>query len=59
MCSFVYGFIYEFNNEYAKYFDSEFPARATVGVELKADALLRFQLLLTKSKLHHVLFGKL
>ena len=30
----------EFNNEYAKYFDSEFPARATVGIELKADALV-------------------
>ncbi len=30
----------EFNNEYAKYFDSEFPARATVGTELKADALV-------------------
>ena len=30
----------EFNSEYAKYFDEEFPARATVGVELKADALV-------------------
>ena len=30
----------EFNNAYAKYFDSEFPARATVGIELKADALV-------------------
>src|SRR5208282_2934032 len=30
----------EFNNEYAKYFDSEFPARATVGVELKTNALV-------------------
>jgi 2-iminobutanoate/2-iminopropanoate deaminase len=30
----------EFNNEYAKYFDAEFPARATVGIELKADALV-------------------
>lgn len=30
----------EFNNEYAKYFDKVFPARATVGVELMADALV-------------------
>ncbi len=30
----------EFNNEYAMYFDAEFPARATVGIELKADALV-------------------
>jgi 2-iminobutanoate/2-iminopropanoate deaminase len=30
----------EFNREYARYFESEFPARATVGVELKADALV-------------------
>ena len=30
----------EFNNVYAKYFDAEFPARATVGIELKADALV-------------------
>ncbi len=30
----------EFNREYAKYFESEFPARATFGAELKADALV-------------------
>ena len=30
----------EFNKEYAKYFDGEFPARATVGVELKGNALI-------------------
>jgi 2-iminobutanoate/2-iminopropanoate deaminase len=30
----------EFNTEYAKFFDSEFPARATVAVELKVDALV-------------------
>ena len=30
----------EFNCEYAKYFDGEFPARATVGTELKANALV-------------------
>ena len=30
----------EFKHEYAKYFDGEFPARATVGTELKANALV-------------------
>lgn len=30
----------EFNKEYAKCFDGEFPARATVGVELKGNALI-------------------
>ncbi len=30
----------EFNREYAKYFEEEFPARATVGVELKSGALV-------------------
>ena len=30
----------EFNREYAKYFESDFPARATVGVELKSGALV-------------------
>jgi len=30
----------EFNKEYANYFDDEFPARATIGVELKAEALI-------------------
>ena len=30
----------EFNSEYAKYFDGEFPARATVGVELSGNALV-------------------
>lgn len=30
----------EFNSEYAKYFDGEFPARSTVGAELKANALV-------------------
>ena len=31
---------YEFNKEYAKYFDEEFPARATIGVELNGNALI-------------------
>jgi len=30
----------EFNNEYAKYFDKVFPARATVGVDLMSGALV-------------------
>ena len=30
----------EFNNEYAKYFDKEFPARTTVGIELMPNALV-------------------
>ena len=30
----------EFNNEYAKYFHKEFPARATVGIELMPNALV-------------------
>ena len=30
----------EFNSEYAKYFDGQFPARATVSAELKANALV-------------------
>jgi 2-iminobutanoate/2-iminopropanoate deaminase len=30
----------EFNSEYAKYFEGEFPARVTVGAELKANALI-------------------
>ncbi len=30
----------EFNQEYAKYFESDFPARATVAVELKSGALV-------------------
>jgi 2-iminobutanoate/2-iminopropanoate deaminase len=30
----------EFNSEYAKYFDKEFPTRATVGIELIPGALV-------------------
>ena len=30
----------EFNREYVKYFESDFPARATVGAELKSGALV-------------------
>jgi 2-iminobutanoate/2-iminopropanoate deaminase len=34
------GLFDEFNREYAKYFECDFPARATVGAELKAGALV-------------------
>ena len=30
----------EFNHEYARYFKKDFPARATIGAELKAGALV-------------------
>jgi 2-iminobutanoate/2-iminopropanoate deaminase len=30
----------EFNREYAKFFDADFPARATVAAEMKAGALV-------------------
>jgi 2-iminobutanoate/2-iminopropanoate deaminase len=30
----------EFNREYAKFFEKNYPARATVGAELKAGALV-------------------
>ncbi len=30
----------EFNKEYARFFNEEFPARVTVGVELKGNALI-------------------
>ena len=34
------GLFDEFNSEYAKYFAGEFPARATLGAELKGNALV-------------------
>jgi 2-iminobutanoate/2-iminopropanoate deaminase len=34
------GLFDEFNKEYAKFFTEEFPARLTVGVELKGNALI-------------------
>ena len=37
-----------FNSEYSKYFDGEFPARATVGVELKPNALVEFSVVAHK-----------
>ena len=38
----------EFNREYAKYFESDFPARATVGVELKSGALVEVSVIAYK-----------
>jgi len=38
----------EFNNEYSKHFDGEFPARATLGAELKADALVEISVVAYK-----------
>jgi 2-iminobutanoate/2-iminopropanoate deaminase len=34
------GLFDEFNKAYAKFFSEEYPARATVGVELKGNALI-------------------
>jgi 2-iminobutanoate/2-iminopropanoate deaminase len=38
----------EFNLEYAKYFDGNFPARVTVAVELKANALIEISVVAYK-----------
>jgi len=38
----------EFNSEYAKYFESDFPARATVGIELKSGALVEVSVIAYK-----------
>jgi 2-iminobutanoate/2-iminopropanoate deaminase len=35
----------EFNQEYAKYFDEDFPARATIGIELMANALVEISVI--------------
>jgi 2-iminobutanoate/2-iminopropanoate deaminase len=40
----------QFNSEYAKCFDGEFPARVTLGCELKEGALLRSLQLLSRTK---------
>ena len=39
----------EFNHEYAKYFESDFPARATVGIELKSGALVEVSVVAYKN----------
>src|SRR4030065_2012690 len=38
----------EFNNEYAKYFDKEFPSRATIGIELMPGALVEISVIAYK-----------
>jgi 2-iminobutanoate/2-iminopropanoate deaminase len=38
----------EFNCEYAKYFESDYPARATVGSELKSGALVEVSVIAYK-----------
>jgi 2-iminobutanoate/2-iminopropanoate deaminase len=38
----------EFNNEYAKYFESNYPSRVTVGAELKAGALVEISVIAYK-----------
>jgi 2-iminobutanoate/2-iminopropanoate deaminase len=38
----------EFNCEYAKYFESDFPARVTVGAELKSGALVEVSVIAYK-----------
>ena len=38
----------EFNREYAKYFESDYPARATVGAELKSGALVEVSVIAYK-----------
>jgi len=38
----------EFNSEYAKYFDKEFPTRATVGIELMPGALVEISVIAYK-----------
>ena len=38
----------EFNCEYAKYFESDFPARTTVGVELKSGVLVEVSVIAYK-----------
>jgi 2-iminobutanoate/2-iminopropanoate deaminase len=38
----------EFNDEYAKYFDKDFPARATVGIELMPNTLVEISVVAYK-----------
>ncbi len=42
----------EFNNEYAKYFESDFLARARVGLELKSGALVEVSIVAYKDQTH-------
>lgn len=38
----------DFNREYARYFESQAPARATVGIQLKSDALVEISVIACK-----------
>jgi 2-iminobutanoate/2-iminopropanoate deaminase len=38
----------KFNSEYSKYFNKEFPTRATVGIELMPDALVEISMIAYK-----------
>jgi 2-iminobutanoate/2-iminopropanoate deaminase len=38
----------EFNSEYSKYFEKEFPARVTVGIELMPEALVEISVVAYK-----------
>jgi 2-iminobutanoate/2-iminopropanoate deaminase len=38
----------KFNDEYAKYFDKEFPTRATIGIELMPSALVEISVIAYK-----------
>ncbi len=40
----------EFNREYAKYFKTNFPARVTVGIELKSGALVEVSVVAFKNR---------
>jgi len=42
------AFFDEFNCEYAKYFESDFPSRSTVGAELKSSALVEVSVIAYK-----------
>lgn len=39
----------DFNDEYAKYFDDSFPARATVAIQLMPDALVEISVVAYKA----------
>jgi 2-iminobutanoate/2-iminopropanoate deaminase len=39
----------EFNREYAKFFESDYPARATVGIELRSDAFVEVSVVAYKN----------
>jgi len=42
----------KFNRGYAKYFESDFPTRATIGIELKSGALVEVSIIAYKDLPH-------